>query len=268
MPGRVTTRWTEITPAATLPHPFMNLLRPIAMSMLLLDAGVFRAPAAGLYFNDFNGLAGSSYPEWASSVVTFTSEFAPPGQGALPAPAVTSCDSTNGTQRFLGEFGGPKIGTPADPGYNRTRVDQTVSLTLTHLPPHRALKVSFDLYILKSWDGNSPRYGPDRWSLNVAGGPVLLTTTFSNNPKVSKEGSDQDYPQPQRPPWTGAAATNTLGCRFFGDSIYPLEFTFAHTGSRLTLHFSSSLFEGKGTGDESWGLDNVRVTLAHPDGRK
>jgi hypothetical protein len=25
------------------------------------------------------------------------------------------------------------------------------------------------------------------------------------------------------------------------------------------MHFSSKLFEGKGTDDESWGLDNVRV---------
>src|SRR5258708_16461168 len=28
----------------------------------------------------------------------------------------------------------------------------------------------------------------------------------------------------------------------------------------MMLNFSSSLFEGKGTDDESWGLDNVRVS--------
>ena len=229
---------------------------------LLLSLDVVNGQAAEVYFNDFNGPIGSKYPEWTSSPITFVSATNPPGTGTLLPPDVTNCDSTNRAQRFLGEFGGPRIGVPSDPGYNRTRVEQTISLTLTNLPPHSALKVSFDLYILKSWDGNSPRYGPDRWSLSVAGGPVLLATTFSNNHKVSTEGSDQDYPRPKSPPRAGASFTNTLGCKFFGDSIYPLEFTFAHNGSGLTLNFNSSLFEGKGIADESWGLDNVRITTA------
>jgi hypothetical protein len=141
-------------------------------------------------------------------------------------------------------------------------VDQTISLTLTNLPRHSALRLTFDLLVLKSWDGNSPTYGPDRWTLSVAGGPVLLDTTFSNNPKVIKEGSRQNFPQPQAMPRTGAARTNTLGCAFFGDSIYPLAFTFSHSGATLKLDFRSSLFEGKGLADESWGLDNVRVAIA------
>jgi hypothetical protein len=227
---------------------------------LFAVVGETRGLADDVYFNDFNGPVGSKFPEWTASPVKFTSTTNPPGAGVLPPPTVTNCESTNRAQRFLGEFGGPRIGVPGDPGYNRTRVEQTISLTLSNLPPHDALKVSFDLYVLKSWDGNSPTYGPDRWGLNVAGGPTLLETTFSNNPKVSTQGSDQNFPRPQSPPRTGAAATNTLGYKFFGDSVYPLAFTFAHTGTRLTLNFSSSLFEGKGTADESWGLDNVRVT--------
>jgi hypothetical protein len=226
--------------------------------------GVLKAEANDLYFNDFNGPVGSTYPEWTSSTILFSSAADPPGKGTLPPPVVATCESTNRSQKFLGEFGGPRLGAPGDPGYNRTRVEQTIRLTLRDLPPHSALKVSFDLYVLKSWDGNSPRYGPDRWSLDVAGGPVLLDTTFSNNQKVSTEGSDQDYPKLRSPPRTSASVTNSLGYRFFGDSIYPLEFTFAHTASELTLNFRSSLFEGKGTADESWGLDNVRVATAKP----
>ena len=232
--------------------------------VLLTMAGLLNALAEDVYFNDFNGPPGSVYPEWTSSAITYTNATDPPGSGTLPAPAVASCESTNRSQRFLGEFGGPRIGTPGDPGYNHTRVEQTIRLTLHDLPPHSALKVSFDLYILKSWDGNSPRYGPDRWSLDVADGPVLLNTTFSDNHKVSTEGSDQDFPKPGSSPRTGAGTTNSLGYRFFGDSIYPLAFTFPHTGRELTLNFRSSLFEGKGTPDESWGLDNVRIATATP----
>jgi hypothetical protein len=226
---------------------------------LFTAIGVLRGRADDVYFNDFNGPSGSQYPEWTAKPMTFESAANPPGKGVLPPPSVTNGDSTNRSQRFLGEFGGPRIGVPGDPGYNRTRVEETISLTLSNLPPHDALKVSFDLYVLKSWDGNSPTYGPDRWSLSVAEGPTLIETTFSNNHKVRNQGSDQNYPCPKNPPQTGAAVTNTLGYTFFGDSIYPLVFTFTHTGSGLTLNFSSSLFEGKGLADESWGLDNVRV---------
>ena len=244
------------------PQDFFRLL--VVSPAVLLSLLAMGAQGGDVYTNDFNGAAGTVFPEWSSSAVTYFSEFEPPGRGTLPTPVVTNGDAPNGTRRFLGEFGGPKIGVPKDAGYNRTRVEQTVSLTLTNLPPHRTLKVSFDLYILRSWDGNSPQYGPDRWSLDVDGGPVLLAATFSNNPKVSTQGSDQDYPRPQSPPWTGAATTNTMGCKFFGDSIYPLEFSFAHSSTNLVLNFRSSLFEGKGTADEAWGLDNVRVSTADP----
>jgi hypothetical protein len=140
-----------------------------------------------------------------------------------------------------------------------------VSLSLRNLPEHTALKISFDLYILKSWDGVSPAYGPDRWSLAVANGPVLFDATFSNNPKVKAEGSYQGYPHPESLPRSGAASTNTLGFdTFFGDSIYHFDVTFAHSDRSLTLNFSSSLFEGEGMDDESWGVDNVRIATTRP----
>jgi len=224
---------------------------------------VSAAQAAQVYSNSFNGPVGTRYPEWASSIITYTSSGNPPGSGTLPSPTVTNTVSPNNVQRFLGEFGGPQIGVPSDPGYNHTRVDQTVSLSLSNLPAHSALQVTFDLYILKSWDGNSPAYGRDRFILSVAGGPVLLDTTFSNNRKTNTEGSYQDYPATNSPPWAGSLSTNTLGYSgFFYDGIYRLKFTFAHTGSNVTLNFRSSLFEGKGTADESWGLDNVSVSTA------
>jgi hypothetical protein len=94
---------------------------------------------------------------------------------------------------------------------------------------------------------------------------VLLDTSFSNNPKVDRQGSYQDYPKAGAMPRDGAAAADTLGYEFFGDSVYPLEFTFPHSSRELTLEFASSLFEGKGEADESWGLDNVRIVAVELD---
>ncbi len=83
---------------------------------------------------------------------------------------------------------------------------------------------------------------------------------------MQQDGSYQNYPAANgefasNPPQTATASTGSLGYSdFFKDSVYHLAFTFAHTQSTLTLEFTSSLFEGKGTPDESWGLDNVVVS--------
>ena len=45
----------------------------------------------------------------------------------------------------------------------------------------------------------------------------------------------------------------------FGDSVCRLRFVMAHSSPKLVVHFHSSMGEGKGIADESWGLDNVRV---------
>ena len=174
-------------------------------------------------------------------------------------------ESANRRERFLGEFGGPPVGRPGDPDWTRTRVDQTVILALKNLGAHTRAAVSFDLYVLKSWDGNSQQPGPDRFIARVSGGPGLLDATFSNNPNVRYDGSYQSYPgssgeAASNQPQTGATAIGILGySNVFKDSVYHLSFEFPHTGSTLTLEFGSSLFEGKGTPDESWGLDSVTV---------
>jgi len=224
---------------------------------------LFRAPlilAALVYSNDFNQVEGTSYVEWTSSAITFTNRVNPPGSGILPAPRLKNITSPNGARRFLGLLGGPAIGTPRDPGWNRTRVDQTVSLSISNLPAHCELKVVFDLLVIRSWDGNSPTYGPDRFSLSWVGGQTLLDTSFSNNPKTNTEGSYQDYPRSNSSPWSGVSEIGTLGYdRYFKESVYRFQFQFGHTNQSVDLQFQSSLNEGKGTDDEAWGLDNVVV---------
>jgi hypothetical protein len=228
-----------------------------------------RSPLVVVYRNDFNGPVGGTFPEWTSSPITFHKSVT--GEtGVLPAGVVAVVESPNRRERFLGEFGGPPVGRPGDPDWNRTRVDQTVVLTLKDLGTHTRASVSFDLYVLKSWDGNSRPYGPDRFQVRVVDGPVLLDTTFSNNPKVQEDGSYQCYPgssaeAANNPPQTGAVSTGTLGYNnFFKDSVYHLSFEFPHTEPTLSLEFGSSLFEGKGPADESWGLDNVVVSADVP----
>lgn len=104
-----------------------------------------------VYSNDFEGVVG---PEWSN----------------------TSTDMTpTGDRSFLGQFS-----------------NDTVSLTLTDLPQHTDVAVSFDLFIIRSMDGNGDCCGgPEIFDLNVASGPTLLHTTFSNTGSV---GNRQAYP--------------------------------------------------------------------------
>jgi len=65
-------------------------------------------------------------------------------------------------------------------------LQQKAILTLNNLSAHSAVTVTFDLFIISTWDGNggvppgSSVWGPDIWQLQVAGSQTLLNTTFSN----------------------------------------------------------------------------------------
>jgi hypothetical protein len=209
-----------------------------------------------VYANDFDAPLGASFPQWSSSRIAFSNRFGLPVSGTNDPRVVTNAESPNKKRRFLGEFGGPRLDPTA-----RTRVKQTVRLALQGLAPHTQATVAFELMVLKSWDGSSPRYGPDRFCLRVKDGPILLDTTFSNNPKLKEDQSFQDYPRAHVKAQAGASAVRTLGYTFFGDSIYHLSFTFPHTADVLMLDFAGDLFEGKGIQDESWGLDNLTVRI-------
>lgn len=152
-----------------------------------------------------------------------------------------------GQRRFLGRFG-----------------NDTVSLTLSSLPPHQAVTVSLDLFIINSWDAHGPVNvgGPDVWDLSVAGGPTLLHTTFSNTGYANPfQAYPDNYPGADHPAGTGAVESNTLG---YGDAVYHLIFTFQHRASGLSLNFTGQGLQE--LWDESWGVDNVSVALSPPDG--
>ena len=132
-----------------------------------------------------------------------------------------------------------------------------MTLSLDELPVHTDVTVSFDLFLINSWDGN---HDADIWDLIVVGGPTLLHTTFSNLDEFDWWQAYPDaYPGGSHPPHTGAVEVDTLGYGYYGNSVYHLIFTFTHSASDLTLAFSASGLQE--LSDESWGLDNVEVRV-------
>lgn len=148
-----------------------------------------------------------------------------------------------GSRRFLGQF-----------------VNDTVTLNLDNLPRHTAVTVSFDVFVLQSWDGNHPTVGPDLWSVGVVGGPSLLRTTFSNSEPT--QAFPDPYPGGEYPARTGASEIDTLGYPYIGDAVYHLTFSFPHTGRTVAFNFAGLGLEP--LGNEGWGLDNVAVDVGTP----
>ena len=148
---------------------------------------------------------------------------------------------------------------------------QTVRLSLDKLPAHRWVRVSFDLLILRSWDGEAM----DVWQLSLPGGPVLVRSTFSNCPFLEAGGGGRQcwpglYPVADQPAQTGARSKNTLGYTFTfaasgkgeqrTDSVYRIAVSLPHTAGAMKLDFGAIQLDDSAY-DEAWGLDNVVVEL-------
>jgi probable HAF family extracellular repeat protein len=200
--------------------------------------GLFLFLAIGLVADGFaqkvatvytNNFEGTVGPEWSKSTVETT---------------------PIGARKFLGQFG-----------------SETVSLTLTNLPLHWQIQVSFDLFIINSWDGNGNFCcGPDIWELSTGDGNSLLRTTFSN---TGGSGNRQSYPgtfpSGDYPGKSGAVEQNVLG--FPGvegapssiDAVYHISHTFYSIANSITLQFAAEGLQI--IADESWGIDNIKVEV-------
>lgn len=137
-----------------------------------------------------------------------------------------------------------------------------VTLKLTDLPDHAFIRVEFDLILIRTWDGNKPKIGPDRWSFKTDDGRAWVDHTFANTNSNEDALATQSFPSTlageQSPPTTGAIAVNNIGGLDL-DSTYRMQFTIPHRKNAITL-----LFRGHGLQDvnnECWCLNNVRVTV-------
>jgi fibro-slime domain-containing protein/RHS repeat-associated protein len=195
-----------------------------------------------VYFNDFEN-SSRSLTEWSNART-----------GVTPI----------GNRRFLGQYGGT-----AYPNLS----DKQTRLSLNNLPDHENVTVSFDLYVNDSWNGSTGSYSPDLWDLKVVGGQTLLHTTFASGYQtygslVQSYPNNYDPLQPIStlfPSGTGASETRILGYYLtdpWGDGVYRLSFTFDHTNRDLALDFIGGTDES--IANESWSLDNVKVSVGVP----
>jgi hypothetical protein len=181
------------------------------------------------------------------STTVYTQDFENPvgGEWSNTAREATPV----GGREFLGRFG-----------------NGTVRLSLNTLPPHSVVTVSFNLFVIQSWDGEGTcnSSGPDLWNFAIPGVRTLLNTTFANFNGCAQSFPD-NFGAGSHPAYTGAAEIYTLGYSWLGtrtDGVYRLTFTVPHSGSSIAMDFTGANLQG--VGDESWGLDDVVVEIAPP----
>ncbi len=138
---------------------------------------------------------------------------------------------------------------------------ELAQLSLSGLPSHTSLTLTFKLYIIHSWDGNSQN---DIWKCSVVNGPTLLMADFSNT------GETQSYPLDASicggggcyncASKAGASAVDSLDFggtySMHGDAIYDIAVTFPHSDASIIIEFRG-LMTTLGLDDESWGIDDV-----------
>lgn len=194
------------------------------------SANVLVVPSITLYDNDFEDGIGDY---WCSDVST----------SATPA----------NSRRFLGEFD----------------TQEHVCFSIPDIQDHTLVTLSFDLFIIRSWDGdfNDGRVGADRWRITETNAQrdainTLLDTTFSNWIELN-QSYPGSYPGDQYLSLTGADEINTLGYLWGTtpmDSVYDMEYTIEHNEGSLNLNFLADGFQD--INDESWGLDNIRIIIS------
>lgn len=188
---------------------------------------------------------------------------------ASAAPGVTIGAETGGQGWRFYDF---ESGT-AGPDWSRSTITTSPSgnkfsgkfaneeqvLTMPSLPAHSQASLQLDLHTIDTWDGSGTANGPDIVDISVDGVGTQLHATFTKSPNTGAQSYPAAYPGPDNAPETGAASTGTLGYTGYGDAMYRLSYTFPHSASSLVVRIKGQNLQG--TGDESWGIDNVLVTL-------
>ena len=198
-----------------------------------------------VYFNDFEAAAG---PEWSHARRSMVPSGTYPGRG------------------FLGDFGCADYQDADGPQADDCRAADVVTLSLAGLPAHDDITITFDLFLIRTWDGNPLGAGqgtaPDVFNLSVSGGPTLLNASFAVHPFRPYQSYPAAYPTdgsaaPNNARHTGALETDALG--YDMDAVYRLTFTLAHSQPTITFRFTAPDLQA--LQDESWGLDNVEVRV-------
>lgn len=149
--------------------------------------------------------------------------------------------------------------------------DEEVAVTIPNIPAHNYLKITIDILIHDSWDGNPADGlgGPDYWYMGYDG-QEIFRTTFSNTPCVSTYCLYQSYPNEyfrQNVPKSGAVKTDMPGlCLFQQEENYTTRYSVSklieHSNPTVKVFMGDELTANNSPDplcDESWSIAKIEV---------
>lgn len=179
--------------------------------------------------------------------------------GALPASVSPGTAAVTGVQGFAGL--GP-VGRQFAGNMLRSATGNVVTVTLTNLPAHTSVNLAFLFAAIDSLDGAGAFPAGDYLKITLDG-----TTIFRESFANATTSQVQTY---LPPPGVELARRVDLGFEgpgsFYTDSAYdmgadPQFQLIPHTASTLTLTFEIESSALQGLNDESWGIDDLRISL-------
>lgn len=217
----------------------MSKLRIVSLLAAgLLAGGVgFAQAATVVFFDDFS--SGSAAAEFSG------------------AGSVVGVGGYNGINGFADNF------LHNDTGVIGAGTGLVTNLTLNGLAAHTTMTIEFDLAMIDSWDGTVGPHAPDFFRMGVDGTNVLAVSVDNGESSTNElvPGSATNRIPLQQ------LFGNTSACTgrgsFFCDSGFSIALTIAHSANSALLSFianGSGYHSAIGALDESWAIDNVRVS--------
>lgn len=128
--------------------------------------------------------------------------------------------------------------------------NETVSLVIDTPQPHNQVCITFDLWIIGSWDnGGNPEWGPDTFQLEIDGSP------------------SPDHPNPVNYARGNDGADLNFGGSAKEGHVVPITACQAHTADQVTIDFTGNMIEqfvaATNMDNEAWAIDNVNVTVSN-----
>lgn len=192
-------------------------------------------------------------PARANADMLYLNDFSNPATVALGASA--SFDAAGGGADAIQALS-PLLGLYGPLFFHNTTSGLT-ELTLSNLPTHTGADVAFILTFMNSWDSRDGGCcSPDNVDLYIDGSKIA-SYTYNNALGTIKDIGGGSLV---------AEYVEFDNSSYYGDTIADLSgdplLSFAHTASTLTIGFQASGGGFQFGGDESWGIDNLRVDLS------
>lgn len=199
--------------------------------------------------------AGFSGVALSAPVTVFSTDF----NGSLPTEITPGSATLTGVQGYGGL--GP-VGNQFGGNFLRSATGNTVTLNLSNLPTHDTISLSFLFAAIDSLDGTGTFPAGDFFKI-VFDGTTLFSESFAN----AVPSQIQSYVPPVGVELARHANLGFGGPGgFYTDSAYnfgadPRFSNFAHSASSATIDFFIFGPGNQDLGDESWAMDNLRVSV-------